>query len=108
TTTSGVVYTTNAFCAQVPNFGGTSVGSVNTTRDGLVTNDGRYNSSNGAYSAIFTSPDMIDEIRVSSNSIDPTLGRGAAQAQLRTRAGTNEYRGAALYTNNDWLLNSQA
>src|SRR5215471_13377459 len=106
-TTAGVVYTTNAFGAQVPNFGGTAVGSVNTTRDGLTTNDGRYNSSNGAYSAIFTSPDMVEEVRVSANNIDPSLGRGAAQVQMRTRAGTNEYHGAVFYTNNNSALNSQ-
>src|SRR5262252_5871212 len=105
--TTGVVYTTNAFGAQVPNFGGTAVGSVNTTRDGLTTNDGRYNSSNGAYSAIFTSPDMVEEVRVSSNNIDPSLGRGAAQVQMRTRAGTNEIHGAAFYSNNNSVLNSQ-
>src|SRR5215831_10517393 len=105
--TAGVVYTTNAFGAQVPNFGGTAVGSVNTTRDGLTTNDGRYNASNGAYSAIFTSPDLVEEIRVSSNNIDPSLGRGAAQVQLRTRAGTNDFHGAAFYANNNSFLNSQ-
>ncbi len=106
-TTAGVVYTTNAFGAQVPNFGGTAVGSVNTTRDGLTTNDGRYNSSNGAYSAIFTSPDMVEEVRVSSNNIDPALGRGAAQVQMRTRAGTNDFHGAVFYSNNNSFLNSK-
>src|SRR5215467_13720411 len=106
-TTAGVVYTTNAFGASVPNFGGTAIGSVNTTRDGLTTNDGRYNSSNGAYSAIFMSPDMIEELRVSSNNVDPTLGRGAAQVQTRTRSGTNEIHGAAFYTNNNSFLNAQ-
>jgi len=106
-TTAGVVYTTNAFGAQVANFGGAAIGSINTTRDGLTTNDGRYNSSNGAYSAIFTSPDMVEEVRVSSNSVDPSLGRGAAQVQMRTRAGTNEFHGAAFYTNNNSFLNSQ-
>ena len=100
-TTAGVVYTTNAFGAQVPNFGGTAVGSVNTTRDGLVTNDGRYNSSNGAYSAIFTSPDMVEEVRVSSNNVDPSLGRGAAQVQMRTRPARQVFHGAAFYTNNN-------
>jgi len=106
-TTAGVVYTTNAFGAQVPNFGGTAIGSVNTTRDGLTTNDGRYNSSNGAYSAIFTSPDMVEEVRVSSNNIDPSLGRGAAQVQMRTRAGTNDFHAALFYTNNNSVLNAQ-
>src|SRR5262249_39432168 len=59
------------------------------------------------YSAIFTSPDMVEEIRVSSNNIDPTLGRGAAQVQMRTRAGTNQYHGASFYSNNNSFLNSQ-
>lgn len=106
-TTAGVVETVNAFGASVPNFGGLPIGDVNTTRDGIVTNDGRYNSSNGAYSSIFTSPDMIEEVKVSSNSIDPALGRGAAQVEMRTRAGTNEFHGAGFYTNNNGALNAQ-
>jgi len=111
-TTAGVVYTPNAFSAQpgssmVANFGGTGPDAVNTTRDGLVTNDGRYNSSNGAYSGIFTSPDMVEEVKVTANNIDPTLGRGAAQVQMRTRAGTNEFHGAGFYTNNNSVLNAQ-
>jgi len=111
-TTAGVVMTPNAFSPQagtamVMNFGGTGAGAVNTTRDGLVTNDGRYNNSNGAYSAIFTSPDMVEEVKVTANNIDPTLGRGAAQVQMRTRAGTNEFHGAGFYTNNNSALNAQ-
>src|SRR5215468_2351852 len=105
-TTAGVVYANGGF-GQSPSFGGLAIGAVNTTRDGLVTNDGRYNSSNGAYSAIFTSPDMVEEVRVSSNTIDPALGRGAAQVQMRTRAGGNEFHGAAFYTNNNSSLNTQ-
>src|SRR5499427_2318226 len=105
-TTAGVVYANGGF-GQSPSFGGLAIGAVNTTRDGLVTNDGRYNASNGAYSAIFTSPDLVEEIRVSSNNIDPSLGRGAAQVQLRTRAGTNEFHGAAFYANNNSFLNAQ-
>ncbi len=42
-TSAGVVITPNIFGGTQVNFGGTGVGSVNTTRDGLVTNDGRYN-----------------------------------------------------------------
>src|SRR5215471_1047033 len=100
-TTAGVVLTPNIFGGTQVNFGGTGVGAVNTTRDGLTTNDGRYNNSNGAYSAIFTSPDIVEEVRITANNIDPTLGRGAAQVQMRTRAGTNEYHGAVFYANNN-------
>jgi len=104
---AGVVVTPNIFGGTVVNFGGTGTGAVNTTRDGLVTNDGRYNNSNGAYSAIFTSPDMVEELRVTANNIDPTLGRGAAQVQMRTRSGTNEYHGAGFYSNNNSFFNAQ-
>src|SRR5213596_1894596 len=92
-TAPAVVTTINAFGAPVQNFGGTPISQVNTTRDGLVTNDGRYNNSNGAYSAVYTSPDMVEEVRITANNIDPALGRGSAQVQMRTRAGSNEYHG---------------
>jgi hypothetical protein len=105
-TAPGVVTLRNAFGAEVPNFSGAGTGQVNTTRDGIITNDGRYNNSNGAYSAIFTSPDMVEEVRVSINSIDPSVGRGVAQVQLRTRSGSNAFHGALFYTNNNSALSA--
>jgi hypothetical protein len=106
-TTPGVVTTINAFGAPVYNFGGTGIGSVNTTRDGLTTNDGRYNDSNGVYSAVYTSPDMVEEVRITSSNVDPSLGRGSAQVQMRTRAGGNAFHGALFYTNNNSKFNAQ-
>jgi hypothetical protein len=106
-TTPGVVTTINAFGGAVQSFGGTPFSQVNTTRDGLVTNDGRYNNSNGAYSAVYTSPDMVEEIRITANNIDPALGRGSAQVQMRTRAGSNAFHGAVFYTNNNSALSTQ-
>ncbi len=105
-TSPGVVTLRNAFGAEVPNFSGAGTGQVNTTRDGLITNDGRYNDSNGAYSAIFTSPDMVEEVRVSTNSVDPAAGRGVAQVQMRTRSGQNALHGAVFYTNNNSALSA--
>jgi len=105
-TTPGVVTTVNAFGGNVQSFGGTPFSQVNTTRDGLVTNDGRYNNSNGAYSAVYTSPDMVEEVRITANNVDPALGRGSAQVQLRTRAGGNSFHGALFYTNNNSALST--
>jgi hypothetical protein len=102
-TSPGVITTRTAF-AEVPIFSGTGQGQVNTTRDGLITNDGRYNDSNGAYSGVFTSPDMVEEMRISTNTIDPAVGRGSGQVQLRTRAGGNQFHGALFYTNNNSAL----
>jgi len=102
--TPGVISVPAVFTSSTLNFAGVSQTQVNTTRDGVVTNDGRY--ANGAYSGIFTSPDMVEEIRVSTNQIDPSLGRGVAQVQLRTRSGTNEYHGAGFWSNNNSAFNA--
>ena len=102
--TPGVITVPGVFVATTLNFAGVQQNQVNTTRDGLITNDGRY--ANGAYSGIFTSPDMVEEVRVSTNQIDPALGRGAAQVQMRTRSGGNEFHGAAFWTNNNSAFNA--
>ena len=105
TTTAGVVKIPGVF-GDIPVFAGTQPGQVNTTRDGLTTNDGRYNDSNGAYSGVLMSPDLVEEVQVSVNTVDAALGRGAAQVQTRTRAGGNEFHGALFYTNNNSKLNA--
>jgi hypothetical protein len=71
--TPGVINVPGVFTSSMMNFAGLQTNQVNTTRDGMITNDGRY--ANGAYSGAFTSPDLIEEVRVSTNQIDPALGR---------------------------------
>jgi len=88
------------------NFGGADTTQLNTTRDGLPVMNGRYNATTGVYSAIFTSPDMVEEVQVIANNLDAAAGRGSAQVKLQTRAGTNEFHGALFYTNNNSALNS--
>ncbi|HWF10291.1 MAG TPA: carboxypeptidase regulatory-like domain-containing protein [Bryobacteraceae bacterium] len=102
--TPGVINVPGVFTSSMMNFAGLQTNQVNTTRDGVVTNDGRY--ANGAYSGAFTSPDLIEEIRVSTNQIDPALGRGAAQVELRTRSGGNDYHGALFWSNNNSYFNA--
>src|SRR6185503_5291796 len=67
---------------------------------------GRYNDSNGAYSAVLMSPDLVEEVQISVNTVDSSLGRGSAQVQVRTRAGGNAFHGALFYTNNNSKLNA--
>lgn len=90
------------------NFGGGRVSQINTTRDGLPTSDGRYLDWNGAYSATFTSPDLVEEVQISINSVDAASGRGSGQVKMQTRAGTNEFHGALFYTNNNSAVNAQS
>ena len=41
-----------------------------------------------------------------TNQIDPALGRGAAQVEMRTRAGSNQFHGAAFWSNNNSSFNA--
>src|SRR5438094_6917828 len=88
------------------NFAGARMSQMNTTRDGLPTMDGRYNDWNGAYSAVFTSPDLVEEVQVIVNSIDAAAGRGSAQVRMQTRSGGNDFHGALLYANRNSVLAS--
>ena len=81
---------------------------INTTRDGVSVQQGRYN--NGAYSSTFVSNDLIEEVRILVAPADAETGRGSGQVQLRTRSGTNEYRGSLFWTNRNsvWDANTFA
>src|SRR5437867_7902904 len=89
------------------NFAGARMSQMNTTRDGLPTMDGRYNDWNGAYSDIFTSPDLVEEIQVIVNSIDAAAGRGSGQVRMQTRSGGNDFHGTLFYANRNSALASQ-
>ncbi|PYS37679.1 MAG: hypothetical protein DMG14_20440, partial [Acidobacteria bacterium] len=90
------------------NFAGGRMSQMNTTRDGLPTMDGRYNDWNGAYSAVFTSPDLVEEVQIIVNSIDAAAGRGSGQVKMQTRSGGNDFHGALFYANKNSALASQA
>ena len=103
-TTAGLVRDRNEDDAT--NFAGTRVSAVNTTRDGIPVSDGRYLDWNGAFSATYSSPDLIEEVQVSVGTVDAAAGRGSSQVRLQTRSGTNEFHGALFYTTNNSALNA--
>jgi len=86
----------------VGNFAGGRLAQVNTTRDGVVVSDGRYE--NGAFSSTYTSPDLVDEVRVIVAPADAETGRGSGQVQMTTRSGTNQARGSAFWANSNTLF----
>ena len=103
-TTAGLVRDRNEDDAT--NFAGTRVSAVNTTRDGIPVSDGRYLDWNGAFSATYSSPDLVEEVQVSVGTVDAAAGRGSSQVRLQTRSGTNEFHGALFYTTNNSALNA--
>src|SRR5207244_3404503 len=91
-------------------FAGGRLSAVNTTRDGIVVSDGRYE--NGAWSATYTSPDLVEEVKVVVAPVDAETSRGSGQVSMVTRSGTNNFRGSVFYSNhnsaldaNDWFNN---
>src|SRR5204863_3418980 len=82
------------------------LGATNTTRDGIVVGDGRYE--NGAFSATYASPDLVEEVRVIVSTVDAEAGRGVGQVQMVTRSGTNQFRGSVFWTNHNSALNANS
>ncbi|HYR84233.1 MAG TPA: TonB-dependent receptor [Terriglobia bacterium] len=85
-------------------FAGSRLSSVNTTRDGFVVSDGRYDF--GAFSNTYVSPDLVEEIRVITSTVDAEAGRGSGQVQMVTRSGTNQLHGSAFWANHNSALDA--
>ncbi|MBI2150508.1 MAG: TonB-dependent receptor, partial [Acidobacteria bacterium] len=93
------------------NFAGGRADSLNVTRDGVSTSDGRYGGM-GVSTSTYVSSDLVEEVRVIVAPIDAETGRGSGQVQMATRSGTNEFHGALFHQNrnsalaaNTWLNN---
>ncbi|PYS37975.1 MAG: hypothetical protein DMG14_19370 [Acidobacteria bacterium] len=89
----------------------TGSGNVGISMDGVTMNTGRH--TQGLKTATFINPDMVDEVRVVVAAVD-VEGRGSAQIQMRTRSGTNQFRGGltwnirnSVLNANSWLNNRQ-
>jgi hypothetical protein len=89
---------------------GGRLGDVNATLNGVNVNDGRYE--NGAWSTVYTSPDLVEEVKVVVAPVDAETSRGNGQVQMITRSGTNQFRGSLSWSNhnssldaNDWFNN---
>src|SRR5215510_3945785 len=85
----------------------TANGSANVaiSMDGMTMNTGRH--TQGLKTATFVNPDMIEEMQVIVAPVDAE-GRGAAQIQMRTRSGTNQYHGAATWNVRNSALNANS
>ena len=93
-------------------FAGVSTSMVNTVRDGLSVQNGRY--ANGVGSVTMLHPDMVGEFRVILTPVDAELGRGNGQVEILTKSGTNQIHGSGFWTvrnskldANTWTNNKQ-
>jgi hypothetical protein len=95
------------------NFNGVRSQSQNVTLDGVNIQETRYNGgwASGNTTAV-PAVDLVAEFRVSTAPVDAESGRGMAQVQMISRAGTNEVHGSAFEFNrvtalsaNSWFNN---
>src|SRR5688572_4781576 len=80
-------------------------GNVNLQLDGVTVNNGRH--TQGLAAATTINPDMVEEFRVVLAAVD-VEGRGSAQVQVRTRSGTNQFRGTAVWNVRNAALNANS
>ena len=91
---------------QGSNFAGGRLTQLNTTRDGIPVNDGRYDV--GASGSTYVSPDLVDEVRVIVAPADAETGRGSGQIQMTTRSGTNDFHGSLFWVNRNSKLTANS
>jgi hypothetical protein len=85
-------------------FAGNRLNAVNVTLDGLTVSAGRYDQ--GVLGVTYMSPDLIEEVRVTTANVDASASRGSGQMQMVTRSGTNQFRGSAFWNNRNSALSA--
>jgi len=83
-------------------FAGNRLNAVNVTLDGLTVSAGRYDQ--GVLGVTYMSPDLVEEVRVTTANVDAAASRGSGQLQMVTRSGTNQFRGSAFWNNRNSAL----
>ena len=90
----------------VANFAGGRISGVNTTRDGMNVSAGRFE--DGAWSLTYTSPDLVEEVKVVVAPVDAQTSRGSGQVSMVTRSGTNQLRGSVFWANHNSALDANS
>lgn len=83
------------FGAEATSFAGVSARDINIQRDGVSVNNQRW--PNGIDAPTRINPDLVGEIKMILAPVDAEMGRGNGQVQIRTRSGTNQCRGSAVW-----------
>ena len=87
-------------------FAGMRISAANTMRDGINVSAGRFE--DGAWSLTFTSPDLVEEVKVVVAPVDAQTSRGNGQVSFVTRSGTNQFRGSVFWANHNSALDASS
>src|SRR5262245_9385161 len=89
---------------MIGNFAGGRLSAANTVRDGINVSAGRFE--DGAWSLTYTSPDLVEEVKVVVAPVDAQTARGSGQVSMVTRSGTNQFRGSLFWANHNSALDA--
>jgi hypothetical protein len=79
-------------------FAGMSNYNVNVQRDGIDASASARYMQAGIQTSTLMNPDLIGELRLIVAPVDAEMGRGNGQMIVQTRSGTNQFRGAAVWS----------
>jgi Carboxypeptidase regulatory-like domain len=79
-------------------FAGMSNYNVNVQRDGIDASASARYMQAGIQTATMMNPDLIGEVRLIVAPVDAEMGRGNGQMIVQTRSGSNQLRGAAVWS----------
>src|SRR5262245_53437924 len=91
---------------MVGNFAGGRLSAANTVRDGINVSAGRFE--DGAWSITYTSPDLVEEVKVVAAPVDAQTSRGVGQVSMVTRSGTNDFHGTVFWANHNSALDASS
>src|SRR5205085_8593324 len=91
---------------MIGNFAGGRLSAANTVRDGINVSAGRFE--DGAWSITYTSPDLVEEVKVVVAPVDAQTSRGSGQVSMVTRSGTNQFRGSVFWANRNSTLDASS
>jgi len=93
----------SAFGREGTTLAGVSAQAVPVLRDGVMVQDQRWPT--GINTATVINPDLVGEIKLIVSPVDAELGRGNGAIQIQSRAGTNQFHGAAVWNTQNTALN---
>src|SRR5215475_5297670 len=91
---------------MIGNFAGGRLSAANTVRDGINVSAGRFE--DGAWSITYTSPDLVEEVKVVVAPVDAQTSRGVGQVSMVTRSGTNDFHGTVFWSNHNSALDASS
>src|SRR5438876_407362 len=89
---------------MIGNFAGGRLSAANTMRDGINVSAGRFE--DGAWSLTYTSPDLVEEVKVVAAPVDAQTSRGVGQVSMVTRSGTNDFHGTVFWAHHNPALDA--